>query len=133
LSLFTAFHKNKLSQKAITRFFLKCNDLSSDLFSDLLIHAIADILGKGIGENTTAFMAFADQLCADYSGAFVPIAKHPRLLNGDDLIGEFGLSPSPLFAKILRHVEEERLSGNIRTRKDALAVVKNFLNIDNLS
>jgi tRNA nucleotidyltransferase/poly(A) polymerase len=133
LSLFTAFQKNKLSQKAITRFFLKCNDLSIDLFSDLLIHAIADILGKGIAKNTTAFMAFADQVCAAYAGTFVPIAKHPRLLNGDDLIRDLGLSPSPLFAKILRHVEEERLSGNIRTREDALAVVKNFLNIDNLS
>jgi len=133
LSLFTAFQKNKLSQKAITRFFCKCNDLSIDLFIDLLIHAIADILGKGIAENTMAFMDFADQICGAYSGAFVPIAKHPRLLNGNDLIREFGISPSPLFAKILRHVEEERLSGNIRTREEALMVVKFFLNIDNLS
>jgi len=107
--------------------------LSIDLFSDLLIHTIADIMGKGIAENAAAFMNFADQICAAYADAFVPIAKHPRLLNGDDLIGEFGLSPSPLFTKILSHVEEERLSGNIRTREDALAVVKNFLNIDNLS
>jgi len=61
------------------------------------------------------------------------MTKHPRLLNGDDLVREFGLQPSPLFSKILRHVEEERLSQAIRTRDDALLVVKNFLNINNPS
>ncbi|MFZ2633266.1 MAG: HDIG domain-containing metalloprotein [Desulfosalsimonadaceae bacterium] len=129
LSLFTAFQKDKLSQKAITRFFLKCDDLSTDLF----IHAIADILGKGIAENATAFMEFADHMCKAYSGTFIPMAGHPRLLNGDDLIREFGLAPSPLFSKILRHVEEERLSQTIRTRDDALSVVKNFLILNNPS
>ncbi|MDO9262932.1 MAG: hypothetical protein Q7U02_03125, partial [Desulfosalsimonadaceae bacterium] len=129
LSLFTAFQKSKLSHKAITRFFLKCNDLSTDLF----IHAIADILGKGIPENASAFLEFADLMCRTYSGTFVPMTKHPRFLNGDDLIREFGLSPSPLFSKILRHVEEERLSQTIRTRDDALSVVKNFLILNNLS
>jgi poly(A) polymerase len=129
LSLFTAFQKNKLSQKAITRFFLKYDDLSADLF----IHAIADILGKGISKNATAFMEFVDQMCKAYSGTFIPMAGRPRLLNGDDLIREFGLAPSPLFSKILRHVEEERFLETIRTRDEALAVVKNFLILNNPS
>ena len=129
LSLFTAFQKSKLSHKAITRFFLKCNDLSTDLF----IHAIADIFGKGVPENASAFMEFAGLMCRTYSGTFVPMTKHPRLLNGDDLIREFGLSPSPLFSKILRHVEEARFSQTIRTREDALRVVKNFLILNNRS
>jgi poly(A) polymerase len=129
LSLFTAFQKNNLSQKAIARFFLKSDGLSTDLF----IHAIADILGKGIAENTSTFMEFADQICKAYSGTFIPISEQPRLLNGDDLIREFHLSPSPLFSKILRHVDEERLSQTIQTRDDALAFVKNFLILNNPS
>ncbi len=129
LSLFTAFQKNNLSRKGITRFFLKCGNLSTDLF----IHAIADICGKGIPENAFAFMAFADQICRIYSRSFIPMTQRPRLLSGDDLIREFGLSPSPLFSKILRHVEEERLAQTITTRGDALKLVKNFLILNNPS
>ncbi|RJP87674.1 MAG: CCA tRNA nucleotidyltransferase [Desulfobacteraceae bacterium] len=129
LALFTAFQKNRLSQKAISRFFLKCNNLSIDLFT----HAIADICGKGITDNASAFIEFADQIGKAYTTSFFPLTNRPQLLNGDDLIREFGLSPSPLFSKILRHVEEERISQTISTRDEALASVKKFINLHNPS
>lgn len=123
LSLFTLFQKTRLSQKAVNRFFLKCGHLSGDL----LTHAVADAFGKGDPENAAAFAAFADTLHKAYAGSFLPIKNLPQLLSGDDLIREFGLSPSPLFAKILRGVEEERLLGVLRNRDEAIIWVKNYL------
>jgi poly(A) polymerase len=43
-----------------------------------------------------------------------------RLINGHDLIRELKLEPSPLFAKILREVEEKQATGLIATKKEAL-------------
>jgi len=46
------------------------------------------------------------------------------LLRGGDLI-EMGFKPGPLFAQILRQVEDAQLGGELTTREDALAWVKN--------
>ena len=45
--------------------------------------------------------------------------KPPRLISGKDLI-KLGLTPGPLFGKILSAVEEAQLEGTIRTEKEAL-------------
>jgi hypothetical protein len=52
----------------------------------------------------------------------------PPLLTGRDLMGVFGLKPSPRFKEILQHIEEARLSGDRMDRKTALALVEQFLN-----
>lgn len=46
------------------------------------------------------------------------------LVRGGDLI-EMGFKPGPLFAQILRQVEDAQLGGELATREDALAWVKN--------
>jgi putative nucleotidyltransferase with HDIG domain len=55
------------------------------------------------------------------------IKPRPRLINGDDLIKEFKLEPSPLFGKILREVEESRAIGKIKTREQALRLARRFV------
>jgi len=54
----------------------------------------------------------------------------PVLITGNDLINEFGLSPSPLFKKIIFKVEEAMLSNQINTRQEALSLVKKLLDSD---
>jgi poly(A) polymerase len=46
-----------------------------------------------------------------------------RLLTGDDLLA-MGFQPGPLFAEILRSVEDAQLDGHIRTRKEAIEYVR---------
>lgn len=92
--------------------------------ADLFIHAVADIRGKGVEKNTTAFIQFTDQIIHAYINTFAPRKLRAPYINGHDLINAFGLHPSPLFAEILRQVEEEQMSGNIRTRKEAFAFVQ---------
>jgi len=50
-----------------------------------------------------------------------------RLLTGDDLL-TMGLRPGPVFAEILRTLEDAQLEGQIKTREEARNyVAKNFV------
>ncbi len=125
LFLFTAHAQNRLTRKAVSRFFLKCGHLTPDL----LRHAVADSEGKGHHEKAEAFAGFAAHLMKTYFQEFLPASMAPPVIRGHDLIREFGLVPSPLFGKILAHVRAECLANNIRNRKDALEIVRNFLSL----
>jgi poly(A) polymerase len=53
--------------------------------------------------------------------------KLPRLINGDDLIKNFKLTPSPLIGKILSEIEELQAIGKIKTKKQALEAAKSLV------
>lgn len=50
----------------------------------------------------------------------------PRLLTGDDLIA-LGLRPGPPFRELLEAVRDAQLEGRVRTREEALALVRELL------
>ena len=125
LFLFTAYQKKTLTNKGITRFFNKCGDNTPAL----LLHTIADIQGKGNKGDARDedFINFAKKMIQDYMSVFIPGKKLPPLLTGYDLITEFGLTPSPLFKKVLNHVEKARLCKTIKSRQDALILAKKII------
>ncbi len=125
LFLFTAHKKKTLTRKSLTRFFIKCGDNTSDL----LLHTIADIKGKGNKENerNKAFIEFAKEILHDFFSGFKPIAKKSPFITGYDLIDKFGLTPSPTFKTILSYVKEARLSGKIKNRQEALKLVEKII------
>ena len=47
-----------------------------------------------------------------------------RLIGGKDLIKELKLTPSPLFGKILKEVEENQTLGKVQSKQEALALAK---------
>ena len=122
LHLFIAKSKGRLTNKVITRFFIKYGDNTPYL----LLHSIADMKGKG-NKGKEEFIEFAKNMISIFFSEFMPRKKMPPLVTGNDLINEFGLSPSPLFKKILSNVEEARLSNKINTRQEALLLVKKLL------
>jgi hypothetical protein len=125
LFLFTAHQNKTITQKGIARFFLKFGNYAPDL----LIHTIADIKGKGNknDERNEAFINFAREMVKYYFSYFQPENSKPPLITGNDLINVFALTPSPLFKKILRRVEEARISKKIRNKDEAIQLVKKFL------
>ncbi len=53
--------------------------------------------------------------------------KFTRLINGNDLIKQLKLAPSPLLGEILSEIEELQAIGRIKTKKEALAAAKRFI------
>jgi len=51
----------------------------------------------------------------------------PRLLSGGDLIREFHLEPGPRFRDLLTAVQEAQWEGMVRTREEALGLVRRLL------
>lgn len=127
LFLFTAHEKKILTQKSLTRFYKKCGDITPAL----LLHAIADIKAKqnGTHQRNRALIGFAKKMIYDFFNRFKPVSNEPPLITGHDLIKVFGLTPSPLFKKILDLVDEAKLTHTIKNRAEALALVKEYLNL----
>ncbi|MFO3796626.1 MAG: hypothetical protein ACK8QZ_04985, partial [Anaerolineales bacterium] len=51
----------------------------------------------------------------------------PRLLDGGDLMQEFGLAPGPQIGQLLAAVREAQACGEIHTRQEALDFIKERL------
>jgi poly(A) polymerase len=120
--LFALDQKKQLTPKAVVRFFLACGDRTPDI----LLHAVADHLGKGHGREN-GFIEFAMHMIRHYLAGYKPKKLEKPFITGHDLIDSFGLTPSPLFRKILTHIEESRLIDEIKTREEALSRIKDFL------
>ncbi len=124
LHLFTASRRQPLSRRSRVRFFMRCKDLCPAL----LVHAVADSRAKTIPDASRPFAEFAAGLLNDFFLQFMPESEKPPLITGRDLIQELGLTPSPLFKKILLAVEEARLVQRSLTREQAMQVAKNLSN-----
>jgi len=122
LHLFNLQFKNNLKTKTIIRFFKKCGELTPII----LLHFIADSYGKKeiISDN---IISFAIRLMKDFTSHFSIKLTEPPLLNGNDLIKDLGLNPSPLFSTVLNSVEDARLSGSIKNKKEALELAKKII------
>jgi len=125
LFLFTAMQKKTLTHKGVTRFFKKCGDNTPAL----LLHTIADIMAKRDKPNqiNKVFIGFVKEMIHNFFYSFKPKIKEPPLITGRDLIHEFGLIPSPEFKTILNLVQEEKLTNKIKSRSEALAWVRDYL------
>ena len=120
-----AFSSTAPARQAAVRLFRT----AGDHLPELLLHAVADC-EAGAAEpdaRSRRFNAWARGLLRDYFFDHVPRMRAPRPINGRDLIEEFGLTPSPLFAQIIELIEEERLSRDGVDRAQALHIVKKFL------
>lgn len=125
LFFFAAHNKKALSRKASIRFYTKY----ADNIIYLLLHTIADIIAKQdkIDQKNQLFLTFVIEMIHDFFYNYKPNSHKPPLITGYDLINEFGLTPSPLFKKILNLVEEAKLTNKAKSRSDALVLVKDFL------
>ena len=125
LSLFTAFEKKTLTQKGITRFYKKCGGY----VPALLLAAIADTKAKQntLNDKNKAFKSSLKKMIFDFFYHYQPLKDELPLITGRDLIHVFGLTPSPLFRKILDLVDDAKLTKTITNRSEALELIKDVL------
>lgn len=77
---------------------------------------------SGFKLNDTEATLFCDQILKFYFRQYLPTINKKPLLNGEDIIRQFGISPSPFFGKILYCVQKAHVLGNIATHDEALAL-----------
>jgi poly(A) polymerase len=87
---------------------------------ELLTLHRADALASG---KDTDHVDYCEGLLRQWSAADL---NPPRLITGDDL-QDLGLEPGPLFGRLLDAVREAQLDGTIRTREEALDLVRKLL------
>ncbi|MFO7713885.1 HD domain-containing protein [Desulfosarcina sp.] len=125
LFLFLASAHGSLGRRGRVRFFNRCGRLSLPI----LVHAMADIMAKGkdLQDRDKGFISFCGCLAREYRDYRHIQATVPPLISGHDLMAVFGLAPSPRFRHILNRVDEQRLTGELSTRDQALKWVGAYL------
>ena len=125
LFLFNAGQKKTLTQKDITRFFMKTHTVTADI----LLLSIADKRARQPSAQVTdsEFELFVRELIHRYDIVFRPSLEIRPLISGHDLIHHLYLAPSPLFKLILARTRELQLAGRITTRKAALKFVADVI------
>ena len=76
---------------------------------------------------TESFLQSAHRIVEFYFQRYLPAMDNKALIDGDDLIRHFKLSPSPLFRLILEEVEEGRVLGTIKSKIEAMETTQKFL------
>lgn len=124
LALFLAKQESGLRPKTLGRFFRQCADLTPMI----LLHAIADEMGKGDPKEDplNERIVFYQDLMEKYLSATTDNAIFP-LVNGQDLMDIFGLSPSPRLGRILNSVKEFQMAGALENREQAVQWVADYL------
>jgi poly(A) polymerase len=120
------------SHRAVYRFFRDAGEAGTDiLFLNLADHLATrgpelDLAGWQEHTRLTEYILAAHQ-------AQEKLAAPVKLLNGNDLILSFGLSPGPKIGTILELVKEAQASGEISTREEALALARDRLRTEVVS
>jgi len=70
---------------------------------------------------------FVASMLADYYERHRKVISPPKLISGHDLMDEFGLEEGPRIGKLLEAVREAQAEGEVRTKEEALALVRELL------
>jgi tRNA nucleotidyltransferase/poly(A) polymerase len=113
-----------VTARAIYRFFRDTGDAGIDV----LFHALADhqaVYGLDAEDEGWAnLVALTARMMGDYWERQSERVKPARVIDGHDLLREFGLRPGPQIGELLEVVREAQVSGEVHSRQDALRLVR---------
>ena len=102
--------------------------LAGGLTPGLLLLAEADLMADPDAAGSSAgFLAFTAELLRRYVRVYLPALRASRPVSSEELMREFGLSPSPLIGDLLDALDVERLSRGGLEREAALRLAAAFL------
>jgi tRNA nucleotidyltransferase/poly(A) polymerase len=118
--------QESVSARAVYRFFRDTGEAGVDV----LLHALADHQAKGslsAGDDTwSCLVSLTARMLADYYERPREKVDPPLLLDGNDLMREFGLSPGPQIGELLELVREAQVSGEVQTHQEALSLAGSY-------
>jgi poly(A) polymerase len=119
-----SFAGGRLTARAVRRFF---RDTAPHANGVLLV-AQADVRAargpRSEPDGPARLVALHRRLLQVHREELQPVESAPRLVTGDDLIQELGLTPGPVFREILEAIEEARVEGEVSDRESALAYIR---------
>lgn len=114
------------TRRAVYRYFRDVGDVAIDtIFLNLADHLAARgpmMEFDKWREHAETMMYVIDERFREDS-----IVTPPKLLSGNDIIAEFGLSPGPELGRLLELVREAQASGDVNTREQALDFVRRYI------
>ena len=116
-----------VTRRAVYRFFRDAGDAGVDT----LLLCLADHQATW-GPNLRMArwrkrVEFVASMLADYYERHQRVVSPPKLVNGHDLMDEFGLEEGPRIGELLEAVREAQVEEEVRTREEALALVEELL------
>jgi hypothetical protein len=116
--------QESVSGRAVYRFFRD----SEEAGVDVLLHALADhaaIHPPGVeDERWPRLVALVARMLGEYWERPEEKAAPRPLLSGHDVIRELGIGPGPQVGELLEAVREAQATGEVQTREEALALVR---------
>jgi poly(A) polymerase len=106
--------------------FNKLYEMAQKVHEEFLASAILFVTHSDTPNNENRAL-FCNQLFKFYYSQFIPVVTKKPLINGEDIIHQFQISPSPLFGKILNCVQKEQVLGKVITREDAIILAENII------
>ena len=104
-----------------------CTICEDKLLPGLLLHTCAlpysDKQGKSQNENLVSHT----KILNFYFLRYLPALEEKALLNGDDLIKIFNITPSPFIGEALKNIQRAQILGNINTPAEAEALATKIL------
>jgi tRNA nucleotidyltransferase/poly(A) polymerase len=115
------------SRRAIYRFFKE----NGEAGLDLILLALADLRGTHGNELKQDTWSAALDVCRIFLENYwehpEQVVSPPKLLDGNDLMCELGLSPGPRVGEVLEAIREGQATGKVSTREAAIAFGRNWL------
>jgi poly(A) polymerase/tRNA nucleotidyltransferase (CCA-adding enzyme) len=119
--------QDSVSRRAVYRFFRDARDTGVDV----LLHALADhqaTYAPGSGQDSlSGLVSLAARMMADYWTRQSSTVRPPKLIDGRDLLSEFGLEPGPAIGVALELVREAQVAGEVDSKEMALELVRRWL------
>lgn len=132
LHLTQAFlHHNRLSRRAVYRFFRDTGDAGLDIVLLSLADHLATYDGPGPEQQWHALQTVVRRLLMHYFEQYKETVSPEPLLNGSELIAALDLKPGPEVGRLLRLIEEAQAVGEVQTKPEALAFAREKLEIGN--
>ncbi|MBM4467002.1 MAG: CCA tRNA nucleotidyltransferase [Chloroflexi bacterium] len=116
-----------VTRRAVYRFFRDTGDAGVDT---LLLYLADHLATWGPNLQIARWQGrveFAASMLTDYYERHQKVISPPRLINGYDLMEEFGLEEGPQIGELLEAVREAQAEEEVGTREEALALVSGLL------
>lgn len=125
--LMPQFRRGQLSVRALGRLVRAARPDLPGLFALAMADSLAAQGSQKPPDSERVLADLADAAYRFLKERLEPQERRPRLVSGHDLIKVLGLKPGPRFRALLTAVEEAQWEGAVRTREEALELVRRLL------